>query len=152
MPAVIPCYLDPVDGFEGERYMRKERREAVLMIIIAVIFTGLGVFLWVVAGNLWMGLTGIAFSVSLVAAAIAKMNRSHTASARIGALVGCLAFGITGAVMIASTFTDTMPFGNRQLPALIAGILCLVFFGGGFVLLLIREIQRVLAPRNRTRR
>lgn len=152
MRAVIPCYPDPVEGFEGERYMRKERREAVLMIIIAVIFTGLGVFLWVVVGNLWMGLTGIAFSVSLVAAAIAKMNRSHTAAARIGALIGSLAFGITGAVMIASSFTDTMPFGNRQLPALIAGILCFVFFGGGFVLLLIREIRRVLAPRNRTRR
>ena len=131
--------------------MRRERREAFLMVVIALAFAAVSVVLILFAGNPWVGAVGIAFSVGVLAAAIAKSNRSHEPAARIGALIGSMAFGATGAAMIASSFITPSPFGERQLPVLISGVLFLVLFGGGSVLLLLHQIRRSRAPRKRTR-
>ncbi|MGO1770216.1 MAG: hypothetical protein ACTHZX_09705 [Microbacterium sp.] len=131
-----------MDDHSDETWRRKERREGILLAVIGAAFLAAGVLIWVV-GSPWMGAMSFAFGVmGLIMGPVIAIGKD-TPAGRIGIIVGCFAFAATGALSIATSLLTPEAFGWRGPTAgIIAGVLCLGFFGPGTVLLIVKEIRR----------
>ncbi|HIY86454.1 MAG: hypothetical protein L0K41_05770 [Yaniella sp.] len=123
--------------------LRKERRDAILMIILGMVFAASGVFILFI-GSGWMALTSITFGAAIVLGGILKRSQSDGSEGSI--IIGiilCLLFTAFSLFMLLSGVLAPEAWGHRSpLAPIIGGGLGLLFFGPGSILLIIREVRR----------
>jgi len=126
----------------GVEERRKQRREGILLAVLSGIFLVGGVFL-IVVGNPWIGAIGIAFGAMGIVMGIVEAKGITSTARRWSMIVGSALFGLVGALMIVANTVAPGSFGWRAgLSVTIIGAIALVFFGGGSILLLVRELRR----------
>ncbi len=128
---------------------RKERREGIKLIALGIAFFLIGVFLCVV-GNVWTGVIGIAFGTMAITVGAAKAMGGTSPAARVVMIIGCAAFAATGALALIAGIVAPAAFGWRGgMSGIVAGALCLGFFGPGTLILIYKEYR--LRQRNARR-
>lgn len=133
-----PDHLRRLSGEER----RKERRDGIRLALIGAAFAACGVFLWVV-GEAWMGPMGVAFGAMGLIMGIVMASGSTSPAARIATIVACAAFAVAGALSLVGGIVDPGAWGWRGGgTGILAGSLCLAFFGPGTVLLIVKEVRR----------
>jgi len=139
-----------VEGWEEQvrAARRKQRRQAIGLVIVGALFAAAGVLLWVV-GNPWMGPIGLAFGGMAILTGIVTATGSESPGARIATIVACFLFALTGALALVAGIVAPAVWGWRGGGAgIIAGSLTLAFFGPGTIILIIREVRRRNGPRS----
>jgi MFS family permease len=126
----------------GRDHRRKERKEGVKLLLLGIAFVALGVFVLAI-GGLWLGLVGICFGLMGVLTGTSQAATLKASTNEALLIAACVMFAACGALMILSGVLAPEQWGWRGgLSAVIAGSLCLAFFGPGAVLLIIRRIRR----------
>lgn len=123
-------------------YMRKKRREGILLTIISTIFIAAGVFIFCVVGNSWLAVVTVPFFGAVLLVGIFQTVRPGQDLPPALAIIGCFGMGASGVLLILSDLLEINALAWRQGAALPVGIIVTVFFGGGGILLLIRQIRR----------
>src|SRR5699024_1089547 len=124
-----------------QKYKRKERRKAIAMVIIGVLFTASGVFIWV-TGSMWLALTSIAFGLAVILGGV--LGWSQADGSLMVALIACVLFVILSALLIINAVVSPEDFQGHRSPiyALIAGTLGLAFFGPGLIVLIVKLVRK----------
>lgn len=121
---------------------RADRREGIWLTIISAVFM-LGALLMVFGtGEVLFGVLSFLFFGACLMVGIFKIRSPGEQMPEWMAIVGCFLFGISGVLMAIGALLSMRSTGGGEIPVLIAGILCAVFFGGGGVLLLVRTLRR----------
>lgn len=131
-----------------QKYKRKERRKAIAMVIIGVLFTASGVFIWV-TGSMWLALTSIAFGLAVILGGVLGWSQADGSDGSLMvALIACVLFVILSALLIINAVVSPEDFQGHRSPiyALIAGTLGLAFFGPGLIVLIIKLIRKSRPP------
>lgn len=127
-----------------QKYKRKERRKAIAMFIIGVLFTASGVFIWV-TGSMWLALTSIAFGLAVILGGVLGWSQADGSDGSLMvALIACVLFVILSALMIINAVVSPQDFQGHRSPiyALIAGTLGLAFFGPGLIVLIVKLVRK----------
>lgn len=118
------------------------RGRSILMIVIGAIFVALGVLIWVVDPGAWIpAMVAILFFGAVVA--VGALERwghrvSEVAKARMMGAVA-LVMGLGCGAMAVATWSNPGFFTRGPQPFIVGvGLVGLVFFGGGGLLLMIR--------------
>lgn len=122
---------------------RKQRREAVLLIIVSSVFVLAGLILLIGPGLILGVFVAIFFAACLVAGImelVGRDTRRGLVLGIIGALLLTLSCGLLVALTVVGVIIDAP--GRSQALATITAAVGVVFFGGGAVLLIIRYIRR----------
>src|SRR5699024_5499996 len=124
-----------------QKYKRKDRRKAIAMCIIGVLFTASGVFIWV-TGSMWLALTSIAFGLAVILGGV--LGWSQADGSLMVALIACVLFVILSALLIINAVVSLEDFQGHRSPiyALIAGTLGLAFFGPGLIVLIVKLVRK----------
>lgn len=121
---------------------RKQRREAILLVLVSSLFVLAGAVMWVVAGAA-IGLVSVVFFGACFLAGV--MQLVQPGSPRVAGWIGVIAALLMGAgcgMLMLAILTgefDGSP-GRSPLLGVIVGGIGLVFFGGGGLLLLLRML------------
>lgn len=122
---------------------RKQRRDAVLLIIVSSVFILTGLVL-IIGQALMLGLFVMIFFAAGIVAGIMELvgrdTRRGLLSGIIGALLMTLSCGLLVTLTVAGVIIDA-PGRSQAIAAIAAGV-GVVFFGGGAVLLIIRYVRR----------
>jgi len=127
-----------------QKYKRKERRKAIAMVIIGVLFTASGVFIWV-TGSMWLALTSIAFGLAVILGGVLGWSQADGSDGSLMvALIACVLFVILSALLITNAVVSPEDFQGHRSPiyALIAGTLGLAFFGPGLIVLIVKLVRK----------
>lgn len=127
-----------------QKYKRKERRKAIAMVIIGVLFTASGVFIWV-TGSMWLALTSIAFGLAVILGGVLGWSQADGSDGSLMvALIACVLFVILSALLIINAVVSPEDFHGHRSPiyALIAGTLGLAFFGPGLIVLIVKLVRK----------
>ena len=127
--------------FERSRYLRKQRREGILLALVGGIFVGLGI-LTMAIGNPWMGVVGVPFFGACFVLGLMQAVRPGEAVHPAVAILGSFGFAVSGALLIVGHLLEIPFLGHRQAMALPVGVIVFGFFGPGAVLLVVREMRR----------
>lgn len=128
--------------WDARSVKRKERREAVLMLLIGAMFAAIGLLLWLAAGRPWIGALGIVFGTMSMFHGVIVLSHFRARTVRLLYIVMSFMFGSVGALMIVISVLVPGAWGWRgaAFPAVMGAVAVVFFFGGG-VLLVIREIK-----------
>src|SRR5699024_5549419 len=106
-----------------QKYKRKERRKAIVVVIIGVLFTASGVSIWV-TGSMWLALTSIAFGLAVILGGVLGWSQADGSDGSLMvALIACVLFVILSALLIINAVVSPEDFQGHRSPiyALIAG-------------------------------
>lgn len=123
--------------------VRKQRREAILLVLVSTGFVVTGGVLWLATGSA-IGLVCVVFFGACFLAGV--MQLVGPGSPRAAGWIGVVAALLMGAgcgmlmLLVLAGGVELSP-GRSPLVAVIAGGVGLVFFGGGGVLLLVRMLR-----------
>ena len=121
---------------------RAERRTGAGLAIVGAVFLAAGVLLCVI-GNPWMGAAALSFGAMCALTSIVHFTGEDAPAARLAAIIASGLFALTGAIMLVSGILAPGVWGWRGgVSAIIAGAICLGFFGLCTVLLIVRERRR----------
>lgn len=118
------------------------------MVIIGVLFTASGVFIWV-TGSMWLALTSIAFGLAVILGGVLGWSQADGSDGSLMvAMIACVLFVILSALLIINAVVSPEDFQGHRSPiyALIAGTLGLAFFGPGLIVLIIKLIRKSRPP------
>ena len=123
--------------------LRKKRREGILLTIGSAIFVALGVLGHYAFGGRMVTLVGIPFFGSCMLIGIFQTVKPGRGLPNWLAIVCCLVMGAAGVMIIVFHAQGLEVFRwyqrHWEMPV---GIAMTVFFGGGGILLLVREFRR----------
>lgn len=125
-----------------ESSLRKERRDGILLTILAAMFIVAGVFVLCIVGKPWLTAISLPFSGVLLLVGIFKIVRPARDLPVALGIIGCFGMAASGAALILSELLGSHALAHRQGAALPVGIIAVIFFGGGGVLILLRQICR----------
>src|SRR5690625_7927964 len=106
-----------------QKYKRKERRKAIAMVIIGVLFTASGVFIWV-TGSMWLALTSIAFGLAVILGGVLGWSQADGSDGSLMvALIARVLFVILSAHMMINVVISPQHTEDHTSPisVLIAG-------------------------------
>lgn len=112
-------------------YMRKKRREGILLTIISTIFIAAGAFIFCVVGNPWLAVVTVPFFGAMLLVGIFQTARPGQDLPPALAIIGCFGMGASGVLLILSDLLGINALAWRQGAALPVGIIVTVLFGGG---------------------
>ena len=128
----------------AQKFKRKERRKAIAMFIIGVLFTASGVFIWF-TDTMWLALTSIAFGLTVILGGVLGWSHADGSDGSLMvALIACVLFVILSALLIINAVVSPEDFQGHRSPiyALIAGTLGLAFFGPGLIVLIVKLVRK----------
>lgn len=126
--------------FDVQAYLRKERREGILLALTGALFVALGIVVFMI-GNTWLALIGVLFFGTCIPLGIFQALRPGRHLRPALGIIGALGFAAAGVIMIVGAVSGVEFLGTRQGVALPLGILLVAFFGVGAVLLIVREVR-----------
>lgn len=117
------------------------RGQALWLIVIASLFLVFAGFM-LAAGELLRPIVVIVIFVTALLIGIHQFFLPGETLSPWIVIAGSLGFGMAGAFLVIGHFMDGDLFGRHQDAALPIGLVALVLFGGGGVLLLRRQLRR----------
>ncbi len=127
-------------------YMFKNQRtESIVLTIIGSFFVVAGIIM-MFNGELLFGLLAVIFFGSGLTIGVHQLARPNQELPAALGIVGALGFALTGALLVYGELTGREFLGRRQALALPIGLIALIFFGGGAVLLVVQGIRRKSRP------
>lgn len=138
------------------RARRRERREAIALIVISALFVLLGIALWLGAGQL-MGLVVALFFGGCGMTGILQLRgggQAGSTSTQVWMAVSAMVAGLGCLLYVVGALAgDPMGSGWRQanIFSVVLFSLGTVFFLGGGILLLVRRLRARATPRPRAR-
>lgn len=127
-------------------YMFKNQRtESIVLTIIGSLFVLAGIIM-MFNGELLFGLLAVTFFGSGLAIGVHQLVRPNQELPAALGVAGALGFALTGALLVYGELTGMEFLGRRQAIVLPIGLIALILFGGGAVLLVAQEIRRKSRP------
>ncbi|WP_434922084.1 hypothetical protein ACR9WD_11100 [Glutamicibacter sp. PAEs-4] len=134
-----------MDNMNREWHKGRSRREIsdirLLVIIGAGFFVG-GVAL-VFIGTYAVGLMGIAFGATSIAAGRAKFLGEHTRKGRRSLKISGLLFTLTSLLLLVVSMVAQEPGSSREINGgVFVGLIGVIFFGGGSLLIAVHDTRQ----------
>lgn len=124
----------------GYEYYRRQRRTAIGLIVVGLVFSALGVFISFFAG--WFGAMIMVMGLAFVLSGFLIRGNSKARSTRILAIFASMAMTIMGVLAFVAALVQPEAFGHRgSIAGILIGILAVGGFGTATIILILREIR-----------
>lgn len=124
----------------GYEYYRRQRRTAIGLIVVGLVFSALGVFISFFAG--WFGAMIMVMGLAFVLSGFLIRGNSKARSTRILAIFAAMAMTIMGVLAFVAALVQPEAFGHRgSIAGILIGILAVGGFGTATIILILREIR-----------
>ena len=120
---------------------KSQRTESIVLTIIASVFVLAGIIM-MFNGEPLFGLLAVIFFGSGLGVGIHQLVRPNQELPAALGIVGALGFAIAGGLLIYGELNGQNFMGRRQALALPIGVVAVIFFGGGALLLIAQEIRK----------
>ena len=126
---------------------KNQRTESVVLTIIASVFVLAGIIM-MFNGEPLFGLLAVIFFGSGLGIGVHQLVRPDQELPAALGIAGALGFAIAGGLLIYGELNGQNFMGRRQALALPIGVLAVIFFGGGALLLIAQEIRKKARSRD----
>lgn len=124
----------------GYEYYRKQRRTAIGLIVVGLVFSALGVFISFFAG--WFGAMIMVMGLAFVFAGFLTRGKPQSPATRVLAILASMAMTIMGVLAFVAALVQPEAFGHRgSIAGILIGILAVGGFGTATIILILREIR-----------